>query len=180
MKQKTFTPICANHFQSLAVRSFMSVLCKWTVIWSLSGSHVDQERSLTCTTWTAITQPALRYVLVLTLLGDQEMSVKKIQRGVKHRVEFFTRISWLPSEVCPFLHFWKCEENCREGSIYSHQRSNIAQNEEKQFSMKSLKTVKISMTEWNFIIAFHLNGHWASLRMIFDGRTLLRPHTEPL
>ena len=43
--------------------------------------------------------------MVLTLLGDQEMSMKKIQRGVKHQVEFFTRISWLPSEVCPFLQF---------------------------------------------------------------------------
>ena len=44
------------------------------------------------------------------------------------------RISWLPIEVCPFLHFWKCENNWREGSIYSHQLSNFAQNEEKKFS----------------------------------------------
>ena len=79
--------------------------------------------------------------MVLTLLGDHEMSVKKIQRGVKHRVEFFTRISWLPSEVCPFLHFWKCEVNWREGSTYSHQWSNLAQNEENILKIMEAGTI---------------------------------------
>ena len=31
-----------------------------------------------------------------------------------------------------FHHFWKCEENWREGSIFSRQWSNLAQNEEKR------------------------------------------------
>ena len=56
-------------------------------------------------TWKEYTVSWMNKMVLTFLLGDQEMSVKKIQRGVKYQVEFFTRISRLPSEVCPFFHF---------------------------------------------------------------------------
>ena len=40
----------------------------------------------------------------------------------------------------PLLHFWKCEVIRFEGSIYSHQWSNFAQNEVMQYYMLRLAT----------------------------------------
>ena len=45
----------------------------------------------------------IQYVMVINLLGDQEVSVKYIRRGVKHRVGYFHANVLLTKRVMTFI-----------------------------------------------------------------------------
>ena len=68
-------------------------------------------------------------VMVLNLLGDQEMRMKKIQRGIKHRVEFFTWISWLPSKYVHFLIFESVRKIVERGQSIHTSSETMKKNE---------------------------------------------------